>query len=449
METPRPSVAYTAATVLKQAADRSARLAHWRRWQGRVVLALGAIALAVAILVFSSLVDAGTERFITLRVAMPWLPLLLTPAGGVLVVYLTRRFFPGAAGSGIPQTIAALKPQRDDSARRGLVSLRLAIGKIGLGSLALLCGFASGKEGPSVQIGASIMQACNRFLPERLHIRGEQLLLAGGAAGIAVAFNTPLAGIVFAIEELGRRFDRRSNVILLTTIIVACAVSIGWRGNSSYFGRLAITATGHQLLLPILVTGLAGGVFGGLFSRVMVHASHPHRSLLGRLRSAHPLWFAGACGLGVALLGVFSDGLAFGGGYHVTRAALEGGHVMPATYPLYKSVATLLSYFSGIPGGIFAPSLAIGAGLGQDLQTLAPAYGTPGEWVALGMAGFLAGVTQVPVTTFVIVMEMIDGHSMVLSLIATALLAHLVSRIFSHSLYHSLARQYPNTPHQG
>ena len=132
MEQPRTSIARTTVTLLKQAADRSARLVHWHHWQGRLVLALGAVVLAAAILLFSTLVDIATERFIVMRATMPWLPLILTPAGGVVVVYLTRRFFPGAAGSGIPQTIAALKPQRKSADRRGLVSLRLAAGKISL-----------------------------------------------------------------------------------------------------------------------------------------------------------------------------------------------------------------------------------------------------------------------------------------------------------------------------
>lgn len=439
--TPPPSPVRPVA-ALTRTVERSARLAHWQRWQGRLLLTAAAAAVAVVIIVFSELIDRLTGGFHRLRDLSPWLPFLVTPLGGMLVVALTRRFAPGSEGSGIPQVIAALKLSRRGDAGAHLVTLRIAAAKVVLGTLALFSGFAAGKEGPSVQIGASLLHSVRRFMPERLHIRSEQLLLAGGAAGIAVAFNTPIAGIVFAIEELGRTFDRRTNVILLTAIIVACAISISHWGNYTYFGRLAITRPSRDVLLPIVVVGLAGGILGGLFSRLMIFGSHPTQSAMGRWRSRYPVRFAGLCGLGVALLGYASDGLAHGGGYLITKQALEGGVVLPGSYALYKMGATLLSYFSGIPGGIFAPSLSIGAGLGQQLHGLGMSHITLEMWMALGMAAFLAGVTQVPVTTFVIVMEMIDGHSMVLSLIAVSLLASRVAKIFSQSLYHSLSRQF-------
>lgn len=437
-----PPPANGTVAALTRTVERSARLAHWQRWQGRLLLTGAAAAVAIAIIVFSELIDRLTGAFHQLRALSPWLPFALTPLGGMLVVALTRRWAPGAEGSGIPQVIAALKLSRRSNAGAHLVTVRIAIAKVVLGALALFSGFAAGKEGPSVQIGASLMHAVRRHLPERLHIRGDQLLLAGGAAGIAVAFNTPIAGIVFAIEELGRTFDRRTNVILLTGIIVACAISISHWGDYTYFGRLAITHPSRDVLLPVVVVGLAGGILGGLFSRLMIFGSHPTHSRMGRFRSRHPVRFAGLCGLGVAVLGYASDGLAHGGGYLITKQALEGGVVLPGSYALCKMGATLLSYFSGIPGGIFAPSLSIGAGIGQLLHGLGLSHITVEMWMAMGMAAFLAGVTQVPVTTFVIVMEMIDGHSMVLSLIAVSLLASRIARIFSQSLYHSLSRQF-------
>jgi len=283
--------------------------------------------------------------------------------------------------------------------------------------------------------------ACRRFLPDKLQVRSEYLLLAGGAAGITVAFNTPIAGIVFAIEELGRKFDRRTNIVLLSTIMVAGAIAVAFKGNFPYFGRLELGDGSHQLLLPILVMGVAGGVCGGVFGRLMVLGSHPTLTFMGRWRAKRPVLFAGACGLAVAVLGYVSGGLVHGGGYTVTRDALASGTPLPFAYALEKMAATLLSYFSGIPGGIFAPCLSIGAAMGQDMARLASSPDMD-MWMALGMVAFLAGVTQVPLTAFVIVMEMIDGHAIVISLMSVALLANIIARIFSQSPYHALARQF-------
>src|SRR6185437_5494409 len=139
-------------------------------------------------------------------------PFLVTPAGFAVSAYLTRRFFPGAQGSGIPQVIAARKLDGLE-ARSRLVSLRLAAAKIGLLLLGLLCGASSGREGPTVQVGAATMFFLGRIEPHRQ----PGLLLAGSAA----AFNAPLAGIIFGIEEMSRSFEQRSSVLVLVAVIAA------------------------------------------------------------------------------------------------------------------------------------------------------------------------------------------------------------------------------------
>jgi H+/Cl- antiporter ClcA len=156
------------------------------------------------------------------------------------------------------------------------------------------------------------------------------------------------------------------------------------------------------------------------------------------LRQVHPVVFAGACGLLVAVIGVVTRGATFGSGYAATRAMLDETQSAPVIYVLLKFVATWVTAWSGVPAGIFAPSLAIGAGLGNDIA-LWTHYPHAATLIALGMAGFLAAVTQAPLTAFIIVMEMVDGHAMVLSLMACALLASGVSRMVSRPLYPSLA----------
>ena len=166
----------------------------------------------------------------------PWIALLVCPAGLTVSFLLTRYVFPGAQGSGIPQVIAA-QHMTDRAAIARVLSPRIALGKIGLTLLGLCCGASIGREGPTVQIGAAIMHALGRLLRlPRLELE-RALVLAGGAAGIAAAFNTPLAGVVFAIEELSHSFEARTSGTVLTAVIVAGVTTLALAGNYTYFGH--------------------------------------------------------------------------------------------------------------------------------------------------------------------------------------------------------------------
>lgn len=310
-----------------------------------------------------------------------------------------------------------------------------------LGLFGLGVGFSAGREGPSVQIGAGVMYAFRRFIPAGSSIEPRHMILAGGAAGISAAFNTPLAGVVFAIEELGRTFEQKNNGVVITAIVLAGLVSISIEGNYTYFGNLSVGKITGSIIPPIVLCGLVCGVLGGLFSLMLIRSSQA-RGGFWKIRSLHPVAWAAGCGMLVALLGLVSNGAAHGSGYTFTREMLAGSAVEPWLYAPVKYMATILTYLSGIPGGIFAPALAIGAGIGNDLMMVFGGQHLQGAICALCMAGFLAAVTQAPITSFIIVMEMIDGHEMVISLMAVALLATIVSRILSPPLYATLAEQF-------
>ncbi|MEN6586937.1 MAG: chloride channel protein [Sulfuricella sp.] len=422
-------------------AIRSAKLADLEAWRGRLVVWAAAAMAGFVIVLFTWATDYAIARFFSWQKAHWWLPLILTPVGGVLIVWLTNRWFAGAGGSGIPQTIAALQQGGKDSPPSALISLKLAFGKIVLGVGALAAGFSAGKEGPSVQVGASVMHAFRRFLPAGFSVHPKHLILAGGAAGISAAFNTPLAGIVFAIEELGRSFEQKTNGVVITAIVLAGIVSISLQGNYTYFGHFAVGSIDSKIIMQVIVCALVCGVAGGIFSRTLLESSGTIKGRLGALRRVHPLWWAGFCGLIVALLGVISEGAAHGSGYIFTREMLDGGISQTWQYAPIKYLATIFTYLSGVPGGIFAPSLSIGAGIGNDLLPLFGSQHAATAIVALCMAGFLAAVTQAPITSFIIVMEMIDGHEMVISLMAVTMLAAIISRIFSPALYATLAEK--------
>ncbi|MEN3109860.1 chloride channel protein [Uliginosibacterium paludis] len=407
-------------------------------WRERAVIWLAAALTGLVVVLFSRLTEHAIAFFTRVSEVSHWIPLLMCPLAGVVIAWLTRRHFTGAEGSGIPQVICALKEELPDRQLGLYVSLRIAFGKIALGVAGVAAGFSTGREGPSVQVGASVMHFFGRFLPEHAQRYSRHLILAGGAAGIAAAFNTPLAGIVFAIEELGRRFEEKTNGVLISAIVLAGLISISIQGNYIYFGRLAVSSADYRILWPVLVCAVVCGAAGGLFSRMLIKGARPDNSRLGLWRRAHPFLWAGFCGLMVALLGLVSNGASHGSGYLVTHDTLVGSMNMAWYYAPVKFMATVFSFLSGIPGGIFAPSLAVGVGIGANLHGLLTDVSTVSVY-ALCMAGFLAAVTQAPLTSFIIVMEMIDGHEMVISLMAVSMLASLVSRMFGRPLYSALA----------
>ena len=421
---------------------RASKLVDFDAWHGRIVVWLAAITAGFVVVMFAKATEYAINYFFVWQKAYWWLPLLVTPIGGFLIVWVTNRWFVGAGGSGIPQTIAALHEHGTRGAQSTLISLKLAFGKIFLGISTLAVGFSVGREGPSVQVAASIMHTFRRYLPADFAVDSKHLILAGGAAGISAAFNTPLAGIVFAIEELGRRFEQKTNGVIITAIVLSGLVSISLQGNYTYFGKLSVGVIDKNILLPVLACGLVCGFFGGIFSRTLLESTDKIKNTkIGLFRAVHPLWWAASCGLIVALLGIISNGSVHGSGYMFTREMLNGNITETWQFAPIKYLATIFTYLSGVPGGIFAPSLSIGAGIGNDMLPLFRHYHAATAISVLCMAGFLAAVTQAPLTSFIIVMEMIDGHEMVISLMAIALISSIVSRIFSPPLYATLAEK--------
>ncbi|WAL85299.1 chloride channel protein [Pandoraea sp. XJJ-1] len=416
-----------------------------RLWHNYGVFWLGAVLVGLVSVVYAKLIDFGFELFQRMLSHGIWLPLIVTPLGASLAIWLTQKFFRGSEGSGIPQVIATLQESRLSSS---LLSMRIMIGKIAISFIGILCGFTIGREGPTVQIGASLMYAMRRgYRRSSVHIE-RQLTLAGAAAGLAAAFNTPLAGVVFAIEELSRSFVARSSGTLITAIIFSGVVALGLQGNYLYFGQIKALSEFHWTLIPVLVAAsLLTGVAGGLFGWLMLNVPRWMPAPLVGMRRAHPVRFAFLCGLAIAIIGLVSGGTTFGSGYAEARGLLESHVALSPLYALLKFAALCVSYLSGIPGGIFAPSLAIGAGLGNVMAHLTSVVPLPAI-AALCMVGYLAAVTQSPITSFVIVMEMIDGHQMVIPLMAVALLSTQVSKTIAPSFYHALAHRFltPTAP---
>jgi H+/Cl- antiporter ClcA len=422
------------------AAAARREFSDWRLWLARAVVIAVAAASGLTVVGFTWLTERALEQFFAVRAIAWWSPLLWTPACTGAIVWVTLRYVPGAAGSGIPQVMAALDASVHPGNRGIFVSIKLSVAKIALSAWGLMAGLSLGREGPSVQIAAGVMQGARRWLPKRSAVTEHALLVAGGAAGIAAAFNTPLAGVMFAIEELSRKPEQRSSGLIISAIVLGGLVAVSTYGNSTYFGVIHVPAIGWSLIGPGLLVTVCGGLAGGLFARLLVvslEGKSPDRASRWRLR--HPVAFAAAAGFAVALIGLITHGATFGSGYGYTKSMLAGEQHTPAIYVLLKFVATWLTAWSGVPGGIFAPALAVGAALGNDIAVLTH-YPFAATLMALGMVGFLAAATQAPLTSFIIVMEMVDGHAMVLSLMACSLIASGISRILSRPLYPTLAQ---------
>ncbi len=409
-------------------------------WKTRLVFWLGALTVGGLAALFALASEWANDMFRALTGFSKWLPFLICPAGLLLVSWLTNTFFPRAEGSGIPQCIAAL--EIPDTARRDqLLSLRLAFGKILLTLLGLLSGASIGREGPTIHVGASIMYSLGKLAKFPRHELERGLIMAGGAAGIAAAFNTPIAGIIFAIEEMSRSFEERSSGTLMLTVIIAGVTALAVQGDYTYFGSTNATLTMHDWL-AIPVTGIAGGLLGGSFALLLIGGSRRIRPYLSR----HPYRVAAGGGLLLAILGLTSGGSSYGTGYHEAKGMLTAVSSESLLYPFFKIAATVVSYLSGIPGGIFAPSLAAGAGLGADLAHWFPA--TPAAAVILlGMVSYFAGVVQTPITAFVIVMEMTNDRTILFPLMTASFIAYGVSRLICHeSIYWSLAQVFIKAP---
>jgi H+/Cl- antiporter ClcA len=408
--------------------------AQWRR---RVIFLAGGIAVGAAAVVLAQVSDWAQIAFGAALAKSRYASFVITPLGFALSVFLTIRYFPNSQGSGIPQAIAA-RQLNDQEARGRLVSMRIAIGKVLLTVLGLLCGASVGREGPTVQVGASIMFAIGRMSPRRQ----PGLILAGAAAGVAAAFNTPLAGVVFAIEELSHSFEARTSGTVLTAVIIAGITTMGLLGNYTYFGTASAQLDFGSGWVAVLACGVCGGLAGGSFSALLLRFAQGLPGLVGRWIAHHPILFATLCGLLIAIVGWIGKGSTYGTGYAQARMLVVGRDNLPALFFVLKFIASVLSYVSGIPGGIFAPSLAVGAGLGHTIAHVLP-QAPAGAVVLLGMVAYFSGVVQAPITAVIIVMEMTDDQRVTIPLMATAVLAYGVSRLICRRpLYATLAKRF-------
>jgi chloride channel protein, CIC family len=410
------------------------KLFSLKAWKVRLVFWVGAVLVGCVSAMFAILSLKADLLFQRITTVSHWIPMIMTPLGMVLIVWITRHLVPGSQGSGIPQAIAALESQ----AKSKLLSIRIATGKIILTLMGLISGASIGRQGPSVHVGASIMYSLGRFAKFPPHYMEKSLILAGAAAGLAAAFNTPLAGIVFAIEEMSRSFEQKNNGIVTTAVVLSGLTAMAILGKYHYFGSSNASIPDLSAWMAVPICGIIGGLLGGMFTSVLMYVTEVAAPIIRN----YPYKVALICGAAVALFGYYSGYQTSGTGYLAAKEIIAGTAEFDPMFPINKMGATLASYLSGIPGGLLVPSLATGAGVGADLGHWLP-VAPISVMVMLGMVAYFSGVVQTPITAFIIVMEMTDNQEMLLPLMATAFVAFGSSHLVCpRPLYHTLAMAF-------
>jgi CIC family chloride channel protein len=369
--------------------------------------------------------------------AARWRRVAFPLGGSILIGYLLFRYFPFARGSGVPQTKAALY------ARDGRITLRTIIGKFLCTSVTLASGIPLGREGPSVQVGAGIASVLGRNLglrPEKV----KALIPVGAAAAIAAAFNTPMAAVLFALEEIVG--DLHAPV--LGSVVLASAAA--WITLHLFLGNTPLfKAPAYQLVSPwefaiYAALGIAGGFVSVAFTETLLHLRHRFLRLSQKTAWLQPA----AGGVVVGIAGWFVPQV-LGVGYAYVGDALNNNMALKLMLLLIllKFITVTTSYASGNAGGIFAPALFIGAMLGGSLGTFAhhlfPAYtASPGAYALVGMGALFAGIIRAPMTSVVMIFEMTQDYAVIVPLmIANLVSLFIASRLQSTPIYEALAEQ--------
>lgn len=399
-----------------------------RRWIFPKAALVGACAGIVALLFRATLTGADTLRnnFIAWAQNFPnygWIfPVLFTMLGTLISVAITRRYAPEASGSGIPHLEAVLHRFRNLAWKR-VLPVKFIGGIVAIGS-----GLALGREGPTVQMGGAVGDAISRLLKvserERL-----TLTTAGAGAGLAAAFNAPLSGLIFVLEEVRRDFQP---IVFGATFVAAVIADIIARIGSGQFPVFSVPSYPTPPLGSLtffVILGGAAGLLGVLFNKGLLYAIKSYERIPGRLVIPAVAVTGGIIGL----VGWFSP-LMLGSGHGLAENAL-GGKIALSAIPIFfllRYLLTISSYGTGAPGGIFAPLLVLGSilglAVGQIAHSIAPTLvPIPAVFAVVGMAAYFTAIVRAPLTGIMLIVEMTGNYSQMLPLLVSCFCAYIVA----------------------
>lgn len=375
-----------------------------------------------------------------------WMIFIIAPIGFVLSWWLVKEFAPNAKGSGIPQVMAAVELANPKEHRkiRSLLSIKIIVFKIISSVILVIGGGAVGREGPTIQIAGSIFRKVNEYLPEWWpKISKKNMIMTGAAAGLAAAFNTPLGGIVFAVEELSKTHINYFKTALFTAVIIAGLTAQTLAGSYLYLGYPKTNDVSLMVMFPIILVGGIAGILASQLSVTMLKISDWKKRKLKTDRS-NVLFLVG-CALVIAFISFFISREVLGSGKEIMERVLFTPDKHEDWYvPILRMLGPALSFTSGGAGGIFAPALTAGASIGSVISGVI--HLTPNETnvvILAGMVAFLTGITRAPFTSTIIVLEMTDRHSLIFHLMLAGMVSSLFSILVSrHSLYDVLKMNF-------
>lgn len=373
-----------------------------------------------------------------------WTIFLLTPFCFLLAWLCIQLFAPAARGSGIPQVMAAidLATPKYESKLGRLLSLRILVTKIASSLLMVLGGGAIGREGPTIQIAGSVFSLVHRLIPNSWpRLSKQNFILTGAAAGLAAAFNTPLGGVVFAMEELARIHIRFFRTPLFSAVIIAGLTAQAFLGPYLYLGYPDVRNLPFRIFVGVAITAILAGMLGGLMCKLTLKlmAWKKHFS------PAKIVVFILMAGLVIAGCSFFFNSEILGSGKDLMNSVLFTKEKY-STWDtvLMRTLGPVFCFNVGAAGGVFAPSLAAGASVGSYISGLFHLLdGEANILILSGMVGFLTGVTRTPFTSAILVLEMTDRHSVIFHLMVAALLSNIAALLVDkHSFYEQLKKTY-------
>lgn len=425
--------------------DRSLEFAHdfaagVFSYRDRIIIQstflIAALATGAMAVCFDRFVKGTRNMYGTLYTEHPYIMACVSPFTILAAAAVVKYLSPSAGGSGLPQVLhaASLSNEKNDTVvSSGLLSWKTAIVKTLSTGLGLLGGASIGGEGPTVQIAgvifANIGQKTRKYFPS---IDLRSYIVASGGAGIAAAFNAPLGGVAFALEEVAlSSFGSLRHAVMLA-VVVAGLTAQAIVGNETYFGHLGIDRSAINMIPWAIFIGVACGLLGGLFARTVASRTLYELKISWWVRAL-------ACGTIVSLIGFALNGSTAGSGYVITRAFMDGTYEAPPIYfSVAKMFATAFSTLSGLGGGILAPSLSIGAWTGVAIAKLA-VLANPKIFALIGMAAYFASTFQIPLTAVIIVMEMTNEHEFIFPMMIASIVAYGIGKLMMPtSLYHVL-----------
>ncbi|NCI50319.1 chloride channel protein [Sediminibacterium roseum] len=374
-----------------------------------------------------------------------WHLFILTPACFLLSVWMVRQFSPYAKGSGIPQVTAAieLSSPKGNLLVDQLLNLRIIVVKIISSCIMALGGGIIGREGPTIQIAGSVFRKVNRWLPGWWpKISKRNMIMTGAAAGLAAAFNTPLGGIVFAMEELTKTHISFYKTAIFSAVIIAGLTAQSILGPYLYLGYPDVNHLSFSVFLVVILVAIVCGLFSSVMCKLILRIIKWKTSLQSNWKV---ILYVTCCGLFVAGMGYFTDHRSLNSGKELMTELLFTSDKYTHWYtPLLRMAGSVFSFTTGAAGGVFAPALSSGATIGSVFSGWLELSGPNSNIVMLaGMVAFLTGITRSPFTSAILVLEMTDGHHVIFHLMLAAMVSNLVAYFIDrHSFYDHIKVQY-------